>query len=150
MTGTRYSTFILRLGVMGACAISLGACAHSAAPHPLEGTSWRLVDVETSGTSTRLTPELSSRHRITFEDGRVRAQLDCNRGNGSWSASIPQNGNGSIDFGPIASTRAFCPDPTFGEELASSLPDATDYTITPGGAGLIIRTERKIYIFGRD
>lgn len=139
------------LAATALAALTLSACATSSrTPHPLEGTSWRLVDIETSGTSTQLTAELSSRHRITFEEGRMRAQLDCNRGNGGWTASMPDEGNGTIEFGPIASTRALCPAPTFGEELAASLPMATGYTLLPERSGLLIRTESAIYAFTRD
>lgn len=63
--------------------LALSACETIGSPaHPLDDTSWRLVGVEMSGTSTQLTPQLASRHRLTFEqDGRVLMQLDCNRGN---------------------------------------------------------------------
>jgi para-nitrobenzyl esterase len=131
-------------------AFALAACSTSSTPHPLEGTSWRLVDVETSGTSTRLTDELSSRHTITFEEDRAFMQLDCNRGNGNWSAAMPRDGNGSISFGPIAATRAYCPPPSFGEELAAELPRAFGYTLMPEGERLLIRSEGAVYIFARD
>ncbi|OBV10590.1 META domain-containing protein [Erythrobacter dokdonensis] len=134
----------------GGAALALAACATSSPPHPLEGTRWRLVDVETSGTSTRLTEELSSRHTLTFESERAVMQLDCNRGNARWSASTPRSGNGTISFGPVASTRALCPRPTFGEELASELPKASGYTLTSDGTGLIIRTQAEVYVFTRD
>lgn len=136
--------------IFGGLALALSACSTTSMPHPLEGTSWRLVDVETTGTSTKLTDELSRRHTITFEDDRAIMQLDCNRGNGSWSAAMPRDGNGAISFGTIASTRAYCPRPTFGEELASELPRASGYTLMPDREGLIIRTESAVYVFTRN
>jgi para-nitrobenzyl esterase len=134
----------------GGAALALSACSTSSIPHPLEGTSWRLVDVETSGTSTKLTDELSTRHTITFEEDRAFMRLDCNRGNGNWSAAMPRDGNGTINFGPIVATRAYCPRPSFGEELASELPRATGFTLMPDRESLIIRTESAVYVFTRD
>jgi para-nitrobenzyl esterase len=134
----------------GAAALALSACATTAIPRPLKGTSWRLVDVETSGTSTKLTDDLSSRHTIRFEEDRVLMQLDCNRGNGNWSAAMPSDGSGTINFGPIAATRAYCPRPSFGEELASELPRATGFTLMSDRESLIIRTESAVYVFARD
>lgn len=134
----------------GGAALVLSACSTSSMPHPLEGTSWRLVDVETSGTSTRLNEDLSSRHTITFEEDRAIMQLDCNRGNGKWSAAMPRDGDGTISFGPVAATRAYCPPPSFGEVLASELPKATDFTLTPETGRLIIRTDDVAYAFTRD
>ena len=127
--------------LLAAASLSLAACQGFGAPHPLDGTSWRLVNVETSGTSTSLTTELSSRHTLTFEGGgRLAMQLDCNRGNADWSASI----------GPVASTRALCPRPTFGEELAAELPGATSFTLLDDRSELVIRAESADYIFARD
>ncbi|MCK0129107.1 META domain-containing protein [Erythrobacter sp. F6033] len=133
-------------------AMLLSACqSYGPPPHPLDDTSWRLADVETSGTSTQLTQELSSRHRLTFRDGgRLVLQLDCNRGNADWSASMPQVGNGSISIGPVASTKALCPRPTYGEELAAELPTANGFTLTPDGSSLIIRASEAVYVFARD
>lgn len=119
--------------------------------HPLNGTSWRLVDVETSGTSTRLNPELQARHTLKFErGGSLILQLDCNRGTGDWNASMPETYNGTLVISQIASTRALCPKPTFGEDLAADLPTSTNYTLTPDGRGLVIRARRVVYAFERN
>ncbi|WP_128891841.1 META domain-containing protein [Erythrobacter sp. HKB08] len=143
---------VVRLAAIATAALLVTGCESIyAPPHPLDGTNWRLSDVETSGTSTQLTPELSSRHRLSFVDGdRAQLQLDCNRGNAEWSASMPSAGNGSISFGPVASTRAYCPPPTFGGELASRLPDATRFILASDRSALTIRTPEADYIFLRD
>lgn len=131
---------------------ALTACAStSAPPHPLEGTTWRLVDVETSGTSTQLTPELANRHKLTFaSNGRLQLQLDCNRGNSNWNASVPRNGGGTISIGDIGSTRALCPKPTFGEEMAAQLPNAQRYTLSAEKTALGIQVGETLYAFARD
>ena len=142
----------LLITAMGSAALLTSGCETLyAPPHPLEGTSWRLADVETSGTSTRLTPELSARHRLSFQDaGDLQMQLDCNRGNATWSASSPSGGDGSISIGTVASTRALCPRPTFGEELAAELPRATGYSLASDSSSLTIRTQEADYVFVRD
>ncbi|MEQ8772529.1 MAG: META domain-containing protein [Erythrobacter sp.] len=146
---TNHSRALGALLAAGA-ALALSACSTSSMPHPLEGTSWRLVDVETSGTSTTLTDEVSARHTITFEEDRAFMRLDCNRGNGNWSAAMPRDGNGTISFGPVAATRAYCPPPSFGEVLASELPKATGFTLKPDEERLLIRSEGAVYVFARD
>ncbi len=127
----------------------LGACETLPdMAHPLTGASWRLTDIDTSGSSTRLTPALSERHTITFEDGgRASLQLDCNRGNASWSAQDPRAGAGSIAIGPVASTRALCPQPSFGEQLASGLSGAERYTLLLDGRRLVIEADGIAFTF---
>lgn len=116
--------------------------------HPLTGTTWQLTDIDTSGSSTRLTPALQERHTITFEDGgRVFMQLDCNRGNASWSADQPRGGTGGLTIGPVASTRALCPQPSFGDKMAADLQEAQRYTLVLEGRRLIIETGDLAYTF---
>ena len=134
-----------------ACLALAGCAGFGSGPHPLDDTSWRMIGVETSGTSTQLTDELSQRHRLTFvEDGRLQMQLDCNRGNADWSAASPRSGRGALSIGQVASTRAFCQRPTFGEELARELPGANTFTLSADGSELSIRTENADYLFVRE
>lgn len=142
----------LRMAVLAGASLALVGCESIYnPPHPLDGTSWRLADIETSGTSTQLTPELSSRHTLSFDaGGRVQMQLDCNRGNADWSASMPSGGSGTLSVGPVASTRALCPAPTFGEELAARLPDATGFGLANDRSVLTIRTPEAEYVFVRN
>lgn len=109
--------------------------------HPLAGTEWRLVAIDTSGSTTTLTPALQQRHSITFnEGGEVQAQLDCNRGRTTWTAGQPMNGAASISFGPVASTRMACPAPSFGDQLANGLTAAERFTITLDRRQLVLET----------
>lgn len=109
--------------------------------HPLAGTEWQLAAIDTSGSTTSLTPALQRRHTVTFNDGgELLAQLDCNRGRGTWTAGQPVNGAGAIDIGPVAGTRTMCPAPSFGDQLASGLSEAQRYTTTMDGRELVIET----------
>lgn len=128
----------------------LGACETlPEMVHPLMGPTWRLTDIDTSGSSTRLTPALSERHTVMFEDsGRAVIQLDCNRGNASWSAERPTSGgNGAITIGPVGSTKMLCPQPSFGDQLASGLSGAERYTLLLDGRRLVIEADGIAFTF---
>lgn len=119
-----------------------------------EDMSYSAIDAEavsSGGASTQLTPELASRHKLTFaSDGRLQLQLDCNRGNSTWSASVASNGTGTLKIGDIASTRALCPEPTYGEEMASKLPTARSYTLSADKDSLGIQVGDTFFVFARD
>ena len=109
--------------------------------HPLAGTEWHLTAIDTSGSTTTLTPALQARHTIAFLDGgEAQLQLDCNRGRSTWTAGRPVNGAGNITFGPVASTRMACPSPGFGNDLAGGLERAERFTTTMDGRELVLET----------
>lgn len=119
----------------------LAACATTSSPHPLTGSEWQLAAIDTSGSTTTLTPALQARHMLTFGDeGALALQLDCNRGRASWTAGKPRNGAGAINIGPIASTRALCPEPSFGNQMATALSEAQTYVLTMDRRELVIET----------
>jgi heat shock protein HslJ len=124
-----------------AATLVLAACTTIPDAHPLTGTEWRLTAIDTSGSTTTLTPALQQRHTAAFLDaGELELQLDCNRGRSTWTAGQPSNGAGNISIGPVASTRMFCPQPSFGDQLASGLTDAQRFTSTLDGRQLVIET----------
>lgn len=139
----------LRTAITTATAtLALGGCMTVPDAHPLAGTGWELIAIDTTGSTTTLTPALQARHRLRFADGgEVEAQLDCNRGRSTWSASNPANGAGTISFGPFASTRMACPDPSFGSQLASGLAEAQRYSTTLDGRQLVIETPTLRFTF---
>ena len=154
---TRWSS-LSRMSWIGLAigAMSLSGCETypGGSSHPLDGTNWRLVEIDKAGVKSRLNQKLQSRHTVSFErGGNVRMQLDCNRGNGTWSASRPEtvdNGRrGTISFGRIASTRALCPPPSFGEDMAADLPGTENYRIGTEGDRLVLRRGPTRYIFRR-
>ena len=121
--------------------MTLAACATTSMPHPLEGSEWQLAAIDTSGSTTTLDPSLQARHTLSFgPDGQLSAQLDCNRGRASWTAGEPRNGAGSLDIGPVASTRMLCPEPSFGNQLADGLGKAKSYVLTADRRQLVIET----------
>jgi len=115
--------------------------------HPLAGTEWRLTAIDTSGSTTTLTPALQQRHTIAFADGgEMQLRLDCNRGRSTWTAGQPVMGAGSIAIGPVAATRMACPAPSFGNELAR-LAEAERFLTTLDGRQLVIESPELRFTF---
>jgi len=130
-----------------AATLALSGCATMTASHPLTGTEWTLVAMDTSGSTTTLTASLQQRHTVSFgKDGEMTLQLDCNRGQSTWTAGQAMNGAGTIAIGPVASTRMACPEPSFGTDLAR-LSEATRYNRTLDGRQLAIETPTLRYTF---
>lgn len=131
-----------------AAMLALGGCVTMPNAHPLAGTEWQLVSVDTSGSTTTLTPSLQRRHAVTFLDGgELQVQLDCNRGRSTWTAGQPMNGAGNISIGPVAGTRMFCPAPSFGDQLAAGLAEAERFTTTIDGRQLVLETPELRFTF---
>ncbi len=121
--------------------LALSACVTMSDSHPLTGTQWQLVAIDTSGSTTTLTSSLQARHTVSFGDGgELHVQLDCNRGRSSWTAGQPRNGAGSISIGPVTSTRMACPQPSFGDQLASGLSATERFTTTIDRRQLVLET----------
>ena len=69
-------------------------------------TSWQLVKFQ-GGDGTVLMPDDKAKYTVAFaNDGNVSVRFDCNRGRGAWILTGPNQ----LRFGPIALTRAVCPD----------------------------------------
>ncbi len=91
--------------VLAGCSAASGSPAESAAeeggdPASLDGTTWLLVEI---GGETP--PELSASTLVFGEDGTVSGLAGCNNFNGS-----AELGEGTITFGPLATTRMACTD----------------------------------------
>lgn len=130
----------------------LSACATTPDLSPDEQAivagDWTLISVADTQEEIRLRPQLSMRHTINFaRDGSVTMQLDCNRGTGDWSTSRSSSGTGRLDVSRIASTRALCPDPSYGERMAAELPQAEEYRLEAGGRTLVIYAGSSVYSF---
>ena len=113
------------------------------APGPLAGTSWRLVEFQSSD-GTTLTPDDRAKYTVNFgADGRVSIQADCNRGNGTWSspeASV-------VVFGPIASTKAMCPEGSMSDRFLRDFQYMTSYLIRDRKLHISLMADGGIYEF---
>lgn len=128
--------------------LALSSCMTAppeSAPSGLAATQWTLIEVrEPAGAPAR---DVSlNRYTLEFQpENRVAMKLDCNRGAGSWSAQAATPRSGTLRFGPIASTRALCPDNGQGARIAANLSGNWPYEIYDGR--LTIRTANGTYTF---
>lgn len=131
----------LTAALLAAAAALSGCQPKAAAPvvghaafDSLAGTSWRLVEFQSmddaQGTSR---PKDPARYTLRFEPGgRLTAQLDCNRGVGSWKNEISNATGGSLAFGPLATTKMLCPPPSMGELVGTQLNYVRSFTVRDG------------------
>ena len=128
----RWATYLaaLTLGaVLAACTSSPPAAPQTAAPAGgLEGSSWRLVQINMSEGAVR--PAIDrSRYTIGFGTaGVLNVRFDCNRGRGSWKSA----GANQLEFGPLALTRAMCPTGSLHDELVRQWPNVRSYVVKDG------------------
>jgi len=114
----------------------------------LTGTSWQLVAIQSmddaQGTTCVAEPQ---RFTLRFgADGRASLRLDCNRGNGSYEMKPAGDGSsGSLNFGPIAATRALCPPPHLDERIARDLGYVRSYLLKDGRLYLSLMADGGIY-----
>lgn len=145
----------IKIAAIAGASLSLTACETIGfGRHPLDGTYWRLTVVDRQGVQSSLNQDLQSRHTISFNyGGQFSMQLDCNQGSGSWSAQQPEyldsGQRGTISISPIAATRAYCQEPTFGEQMAADLPMTRAYRISTEGDRLVLRNGATRYVFRR-
>ena len=108
----------------------------------LANTAWRLVGFE-GGDGTRLTPDDPSKYTIEFDaDSNLAVRFDCNRGRGAWKAS-----GSSLEFGPLALTRAMCPPGSLHDHLVKQWPYIRSWLIRDGHLHLSLMADGGIYEF---
>jgi heat shock protein HslJ len=143
------------LAIAGA-ALLLAACTKpepasspqaAALPAALAGTSWQLVVFQSMDDSIGiLAPADPSKYQMTLAaDGTVSMQLDCNRANGSWTATAAAPDNGSFAFGPLAMTMALCPEPSLSGRIAHDSEFVRSYLLRDGRLFLSLFADAGIY-----
>lgn len=115
----------------------------------LAGTSWKLVSFSSMDDAQGVVrPLAGQKFSLSFDkDGQIFMQLDCNRGSASYDAEASSAGSGTISIGPIAATRALCPEPRIGELIAAQLPNASSYILTPEKLTLALKMDGGIFEF---
>jgi heat shock protein HslJ len=102
------------------------AASESAPPSSLPGTGWQLIDLDGSADfEAALAPDL------TFaDDGRLAGFAGCNTYDGTFTLD-----GGSIDIGPLATTKMACPGPASDIEAAylPALDAVGSWEILPSG-----------------
>lgn len=113
----------------------------------LPGTSWRLIHFQSmdDAIGTRVPPN-AERYLLTFaSDGKLSAQLDCNRLVGGWQAtpSTPMSGGLTINGGGM--TRALCQPGAMDTQIARDLGFVRSYTIKDNRLNLALEADAGIY-----
>jgi heat shock protein HslJ len=137
------------LSLFAAAALAGCAAPPSAPPDPLAGTRWELVAIQSmddaQGTTRIEQPE---RYTLLFgADGQLSLRLDCNRGSGRWVHTPAAAGaaSGSLQIGPVASTRALCPPPSLDTRVARDLGYVRSYRLKNGRLYLSLMADGGIY-----
>ena len=108
---------------------------------PLEGTRW-VVDGIISADAVSSVP-VGATAALTFADGTVNVEAGCNTGSGSYTL-----GEGTIAFGPIATTKMACAEDAMALEAAvlqvltgeaTYTIDADTLTLQNGANGLMLK-----------
>jgi heat shock protein HslJ len=124
-----------------------GGGAFAQTPPPavadLVGTSWQLVKFQGSDDKTLL-PDVKAKYTIEFApDGALTARIDCNRGQGTWTSSGPSH----LQLGPLAITRALCPEGSLHDQIVRDWASVRSYVIKDGHLFLTLMADGGTYEF---
>jgi len=109
----------------------------------LQGTTWQLVKFE-GGDDRKLVPDDPAKYTIAFSaGGQLSARIDCNRGHGTWKASP----DGQLELGPLALTRAKCPEGSLHDQIVRQWPFVVSFLIKDGHLFLSLKADGGIYEF---
>ena len=109
----------------------------------LAGTAWQLVKFQASDGMT-LTPDDGAKYTIEFAvGGRLIAQIDCNRGSGTWKSS----GSNELQFGPLAVTRAKCSAGSLHDQIVNQWGQIRSYVINERHLFLSLMADGGVYEF---
>ena len=115
----------------------------TAASSPLEGTSWQLVRFQGGDGATK-TPDDRTKYTIAFAaNGQLTARIDCNRGRGGWKSSGPSQ----LELGPMALTRALCPEGSLHDQIVKQWSFVRSYVIKDGHLFLALMADGGTYEF---
>jgi heat shock protein HslJ len=136
-----------------AAAAAAGSMTPGAFPagHPLAGTAWRLLEIQSMDDSTGTTRvDDPSKYTMTLSaDGSVALRLNCNSASGSWSAEAAGSdpSSGRFQFGPLAATMAMCPPPSVDEQVTKQAPYLRSYLLKDGRLYLSLMADGDIFVW---
>jgi heat shock protein HslJ len=125
--------------------------ATAVAAPTLAGTSWRLVSFQANDDGSQaLLPGTPDGFTLTFgQDARLAVKLDCNRGNGPWHAVATDATGGTLNLGPVATTRAMCPPDAAGSRLAQDLPALRTWRLQDNRLHTGLPADAGVYVWER-
>ncbi len=117
-----------------------------AAPSELAGSTWRLVRLQSSDDKV-FTPESRAVYTVAFgRDGKVAVVGGCNRGTGTWTATLPSG----LTFGPLATTRAMCPPESLSARYLGDFQYMRSYQLVGGHLYISLMADGGIYEFAPE
>lgn len=115
----------------------------AATSSPLQGTAWHLVRFQGSDDTT-LTPDDRAKYTIEFgAGGQLNVRIDCNRGRATWTSS----GSSQLELGPLALTRARCPEGSLHDRIVKHWTYIRSYVVRDGHLFLALMADGGIYEF---
>jgi heat shock protein HslJ len=131
---------LVGLAILGGCQpAEVRQARGGGSPPGLAGSSWRLVEIQARDSANSVArPDDPARYTLAFgADGWLSARLDCNSGSASWQSVGSQADGGSVEIGPVLSTRVMCPQPSLGDELGRRLEQVRSYRLQHGRLSLV-------------
>ncbi|HSA55575.1 MAG TPA: META domain-containing protein [Gemmatimonadaceae bacterium] len=114
-------------GTKSAPQAATGAASDSVMPQEIADVTWQWVSFTTP--VEQITVDAPEQYTIQFgRDGRIAMRADCNRGMGSYSVTADRR----ITMGPIALTRAMCPEGSLSDRFAREAGRAAIYFMREG------------------
>jgi len=131
--------------------LALSACASPPATPSLEGTNWRLTSFQSGDEGVKpLQPAAPEAFTLSFgKDGRLAAKLDCNRGTGPWQAVAADATGGTLNLGPVATTRAMCPPDAIGARLLADLTALRTWRLEGNRLHTSLPADAGVYVWER-
>jgi para-nitrobenzyl esterase len=112
-------------------------------PSGLAETSWQLVRFQ-GADGKALTPDDRAKYTIAFgAAGQLTTRVDCNRGRGTWQSS----GADKIELGPLALTRAKCPEGSLHDQIVKHWTNIRSYALKGGHLLLSVAENGGTYEF---
>lgn len=104
------------------------AAQNPSGANELAGTSWKLVKLQTGDETTHV-PDDGSKYTIAFaSNGRVTAQVDCNRGSSTWKSPRA----GELQFGSWSRGSAKCGPGSLHDKIVTEGANPRSYSIKDG------------------
>lgn len=144
--GALAASVVVNMVVVSMVVVSTAGCGSAAASDPIAGTSWQLLTIESMTTEQPATIiDDPAKYTVAFgNDGQAAFQIDCNLGSGTFQVTAGGSDSGSLNFGPIALTRKFCPQPSVDTTVAAALGRIRSYLLADGQLHLSMEADSGI------
>lgn len=142
----------MRVTAILATTVFLAGCAAPpATPVKLDDTRWTLVAFAPAAAGAgEIRPARPDQYRLEFlPAGRLAAQIDCNRGSGTWQSTATPAHGGGLKLGPLALTRMMCPPDPLGQRLPQDITNIEAYRVVDGRLHLDLAGNAGSYIWER-